>query len=270
MPITIVGSLNKNLYASYGKRFIAEFLDHAGPDVELAIVFEDGVPDQLGTAEKLTCLELADSRHGQFKKYFGHLYEANGIRFAQKRTANGQIVKTTIRDFRFNAVRFSFKIFALMLAYKSIEPGRAFAWLDADMRCLRNFSDDDLLAFMPGEGQIMSYLGRTKFPEKAPYSECGFLGFNPAHPKTPEFLERMETLYLSGEFFSKAQWHDSWLWDEVRQEFEAEGNAFKNLSGTAHVLEHPFINTGLGQFFDHLKGPVRKEAGRSFDKDYRK
>ncbi len=80
----------------------------------------------------------------------------------------------------------------------------------------------------------------------------------------------MKALYLTGEAFRFQEWHDSWLWDEVRKEFEAKGFAFKNISGKAAHLEHPFINCGLGVYFDHLKGPQRKQAGKSFDQDYAK
>ena len=52
-------------------------------------------------------------------------------------------------------------------------------------------------------------------------------------------------------------------------EFEAQNVIFKNISGDASVLEHPFINCGLGKYFDHLKGPQRKQIGHSFIKDYK-
>jgi hypothetical protein len=58
------------------------------------------------------------------------------------------------------------------------------------------------------------------------------------------------------------------VWDEVRKEFEAHGVHFKNISGKAVHLEHPFINCGLGEYFDHLKGPERKKMGKSLDSDY--
>jgi len=115
----------------------------------------------------------------------------------------------------------------------------------------------------------MSYLGRTKFPPDAPYSECGFLGFNPIHPELNNFLNRMKALYLSGEAFQLEQWQDCWLWDHVRSEFSKNGTEFLNLSGKYQETEHPFINCGLGQYFDHLKGPTRKKQGHSFASDYK-
>jgi hypothetical protein len=164
----------------------------------------------------------------------------------------------------FDAVRFSFKLFAIEVGKESISKGSPFAWIDADVRCLKPFSRKDLEPFLPRAGELMSYLGR----DCAPYSECGFLGFNAVHPRLADYFQRMRELYLTGEIFSLEQWHDSWLWDAVRKEFERIGTKFRNISGPAATTEHPFINCGLGEFFDHLKGPNRKERGRSLKEDY--
>ena len=114
----------------------------------------------------------------------------------------------------------------------------------------------------------MSYLGRNSFPTNNPYSECGFLGFNLNHEHYKDFLERMTEIYLSGEIFSYQEWHDSWIWDRAREEFQEKKIRFKNISGKFFNTEHPFVNCGLQEFFDHLKGPERKKRGKSFDSDY--
>ena len=43
---------------------------------------------------------------------------------------------------------------------------------------------------------------------------------------------------------------------------------FKNISGLYTNTEHPFVNCGLGEYFDHLKGDDRKKNGKSFEDDY--
>ena len=115
----------------------------------------------------------------------------------------------------------------------------------------------------------MSYLGRTHFPPGRPYSECGFLGFNLKHEEFKRFINRMVEVYSSGEIFSYVEWHDSWIWDQIRQEFEEKNINFKNISGPIfEKLEHPFVNCNLGKFFDHLKGN-RKNTGSSHKEDYK-
>ena len=139
-------------------------------------------------------------------------------------------------------------------------------WTDADLRCKKKFNEESLYTFLPEEEFLMSYLGR----KKPWYSECGFLGFNLRHKNFRDYINRMIEIYTSGEIFSLEQWHDSWIWDHVRNEFEEDRKInFKNISGKGYELDHPFINCGLEEFFDHLKGPLRKQQGKSFADDYK-
>ena len=115
----------------------------------------------------------------------------------------------------------------------------------------------------------MSYLGRTNFPPERPYTETGFLGFNLKHSQFKQFINRMVEVYCSGEIFSFVEWHDCWVYDHVRKEFEEKNINFKNISGPIfEKLAHPFVNCNLGKFFDHLKGD-RKKSGSSYNEDYK-
>ena len=265
-----VSSINKSLYDEYGKRMIDGWLKNS-KDVQLMIIFEGQIPKELKEINHrlFSVKKLKSKEFDQFQSFFGKLYEANGIRLHEFLHPNGERRIEIKRDFRFDLVRFSFKIFSLLVALEEMPQETPFAWIDADLKCLEPFGEDDLTHFMPNGDQIMSYLGRTKFPTKDDaYSECGFLGFNTKHDQTLNFLGRMRDLYLTGEAFRFKQWHDSWLWDEVRKEFEEKGYKFRNISGKFKELEHPFINCGLGKYFDHLKGPDRKKFGQSFDRDF--
>lgn len=267
---TLITSLNEKLLDLYGRRMLQEF-QKSSRDVKLIVVFEGNKPADLSWQQGLVRLvELRSEKFDRFQKFFGRLYEAHGLKIVQKRQEGGGVHLQPVWDYRFNLVRFAFKIFSIDLARKSLSEGEYFAWLDADVRCLKGFDSADLQRFFPDGNQIMSYLGRTHFPPGRPYSECGFLGFNPLHPELDSFLNRMLEVYTTGEAFRFEEWHDSWLWDEIRREFEARGHCFKNISGSAVNLEHPFVNCGLGDYFDHLKGPGRKNAGASFQSDYSK
>ena len=267
--IELITTANQALYQGYGSRLVAGFEEFAAPDIRLIVVFDGPIPPGINAQCKRTLFvpfESAGLR--QFQRFFGHLYEANGLRIKRFAGQDGQLQLLVRQNFRFNAVRFSFKIFAIEIAKTLLGPASSFAWIDADVKCLKAFSAKDLEPFMPRADELMSFLGRDSFPPESPYSECGFLGFNRAHPQVDAFLERMRALYVTGEIFSLQEWHDSWLWDEVRREFERGGAKFRNISGAAAATEHPFINCGLGEFFDHLKGPEAKERGESLDSDY--
>jgi hypothetical protein len=260
----LITSFNANLYEQYAKRMIHEFSEKSDQSVKLLVIFEgDELPKV--NIPNVELVSFNNPGHKGFIKKFGHLYEARGYKVLKN--TNNQLHFSY--DLNFDAVKFSFKVFALLQALSIIGHDIDFAWIDADIRCLRTFGKNDLFRFFPDNDQLMSYLGRNNFPPKGAYSECGFLAFNPKHSSTLLFLERVASIYLSGEIFAFEQWHDSWIWDRVRTEFEKEGVSFKNISGVAADTQHPFINCDLGKFFDHLKGPSRKKNGLSFDDDYR-
>lgn len=259
----LITSFNAYLYEQYAKRMIHEFSEKSDQSVKLLVIFEGQDLPKVSIPN----VELVEFNHPgfiDFAKKFGHLHDARGLRII--RHPNNQIQLSY--DFKFDAVRFSFKVFALLQAMSLMTNEADFAWIDADIRCLRTFGKENLTPFFPDKDQLMSYLGRNNFPSTGAYSECGFLGFNPRHPSTRLLIERVSSIYQSGEIFTFEQWHDSWIWDKVRNEFENEGVKFKNISGPAADTEHPFINCDLGIFFDHLKGPGRKKMGASFAEDF--
>ena len=258
-----ITSFNRELYESYGKRMTEEFSEKSDGSANLVVVFEgDSAPTT--HLKNVEYIIFSHPGHREFIRKFGHLYESKGFRL--NFLPNNEV--RFAYDYRFDAVRFSFKIFSILQAVDKIQPTDNFAWIDADVRCIRNFSSSDLLKFFPTGGDLMSYLGRN-YPLVDPYSECGFLGFNYQHTLTRDFLNSVANVYSSGEIFSHRQWHDSWIWDQVRLEFERQNVNFKNISGDAYETDHPFINCGLGLFFDHLKGPQRKQMGQSFAEDYK-
>jgi len=260
----MITSFNETLLNQYGRRMIEEFSEKSDGSVKLVVIYEgSNVPDiQLKNIE-FACFKHPG--HHEFMRKFAHLHEARGLRIT---FLPGNKVNLS-PDFRFDAVRFSFKIFSLLQALDLYKPSHHFAWLDADIRCLKSFSESNLEQFFPEKNQLMSYLGRNNFPPSGAYSECGFLGFNTQHSQLMPFLNRMADIYTNGEIFTHEQWHDSWIWDKTREEFERQEVKFKNISGLAVSTEHPFINSDLGIFFDHLKGPQRKQSGHSFDSDYK-
>jgi len=262
MKITFISSMNIDLYEQYGNVFLSEFEKYSGDDVNLINVFEGEVPEILIDNKKAITIPLKSDEHQKFKKYFGRLWEANGLRIIYQKKTNNEQTFNLDWDYRFNAMKFSFKIFSIFLALEHKRMGDNFVWIDADMRCLKHFNADGINKFMPDEDQIMSYLGR-----KNHYSECGFLGFNNNYEQTSKYLNRVKDIYTTGEIFSLDEWHDSWIWDHVRKEFENKGSNFKNISTNPNA-DHPFVNSGLQEFFDHLKGPERKKMGKSFNHDY--
>lgn len=260
----LVTSFNLELFDQYGERMVREFSSFSDGSAQLLVVFEGELP-KIPDLPGVTFIEFNHPGHKEFLARFGHIHEARGLRIDFHQ--DGKI--KMYGDYRWDAVKFSFKVFALLQAVNEQPKEEDFAWIDADIRCLKRFGEPDLREFFPSDTELMSYLGRVGYPKTGAYSECGFLGFNSQHPKTVEFLTYVSNLYINGELFKYQEWHDSWVWDQARLHYEARGIQFKNISGEAAYSDHPFINTGLGKIFDHLKGPVRKEKGRSSPEDYK-
>ena len=150
--------------------------------------------------------------------------------------------------------------------YKAIANGLVnddFGWLDSDIICKRNFSAADLKQFFPEPNSIASYLGRNNFPKPNAYSECGFVGYNYLNASTTEFILDFINFYMNGDIFTLKEWHDCFVFDHLRHKYESQGGLFKNLSEDLINEDHPFVLTGLGNYFDHLKGPERKIRGYS-------
>lgn len=266
MSLAFVTTFNKKLYSSYAKRFVEEFENYSSKDISLYILFEGEVPNELFTISKnIYPIKLVSNKQNLFFKNFGKLQEAKGfkIHFFEE---NGKSMMTIKQDFRFNAVKFSFKPFSIFESLIHLPKKiNNLVWIDSDLRCKSFFNKNDLDIFLPKSDELMTYLGR-----KNAYSECGFLGFNMQHPQFTNYIDRIIEIYCTGEIFSLEEWHDSWIWDHVRHEFEKNGKAiFKDISNKEYNGKHVFVNSGLERFFDHLKGPFRKKKGSSFAEDYK-
>jgi hypothetical protein len=85
-------------------------------------------------------------------------------------------------------------------------------------------------------------------------------------PATQLFLQKFQLMYdhaVEG-IFDLAEWHDSFVFDAVRQKVK-----LNELDWSSHLITgegHPLINSAWGAYLDHLKGD-RKTLGKSKPKD---
>ena len=198
--------------------------------------------------------------------------------FIERNKNNSRLTKWQPQQYKFeyDAIRFSYKVFACIDAYQKTKPDMLW-FLDADIITFEKISMSWLEHIIP-DTAFTSYLGR---PKKG-FSETGYYAFNTAHKYTKEFFERWEQYYAEDLFFNIqkgflnhfpiAGYTDSFTFDAVRLEMEQAGK-IKNedlndgrWSGDRKA-RHPFINSELGQYMDHLKGYNRKVAMTSKKRD---
>ena len=158
-------------------------------------------------------------------------------------------------------MRFAYKIYSIHLV-ANYTSGGWLIWLDADTCSHSAISTTDLARLCPNTAMI-SYLGRGENY----HSECGWVGYNLDHPQTRNFIADLTAMYNTDKIFDLPEWHDSYVWDVVRRLYHTQ-NQFHNISNshTNNRAGHPFINSELGKFMDHLKGE-RKKQGKSHAKD---
>jgi len=198
--------------------------------------------------------------------------------FIERNKNNSRLTKWQPQQYKFeyDAIRFSYKVFACIDAYQKTKPDMLW-FLDADIITFEKIPMPWLEHIIP-DTAFTSYLGR---PKKG-FSETGYYAFNTNHKYANEFFKRWEQYYAEDLFFNIqkgflnhfpiAGYTDSFTFDAVRLEMEQAGK-IKNEDlndgrwAKNRKARHPFINSELGQYMDHMKGYERKAQMSSRKRD---
>jgi hypothetical protein len=243
--------------AQYGQTMIDAFDHHWPGSVGLTVYTEQCQPRVPSSRVQIMDLLSVSPDLVEFKR-----------RHANDPAANGLVSKDTgvpFKDnaFKWDAVRFSHKVFAVIHACKFIDADWII-WLDADTKTFAPVPDTFLDEICDSQA-MACYLGRR---EKY-HSECGWVAYNRKHPELSKFIDRWRELYTTGSLFSLREYHDSFVFDVLRKEFQQTGTRFSNISPElpGKGPGHPFIASRLGLYMDHMKGSKRKELGHSLPDD---
>jgi hypothetical protein len=96
---------------------------------------------------------------------------------------------------------------------------------------------------------MMSFLGRYN-----QYSECGFLIFNMKHEYINYYFKEMKRMYVSNDIYKLNEYHDSYIWDYVRLQFETKFNV-ETFSITEFNMNNDVLSKSkLFTYLVHLKG----------------
>ena len=248
--ILYVTSFNKKLYNEYGKDFLETF-NFEGDLVLFSEEDMDFIKKELNVKYNLIIGNLFS-----IDKDFLNFYNRNKER--NKKDAE--------MGFRYNTIRFSYKVFSLINAYKYLKNEKydLMVWLDGDMIFKKQLMSNYITNKLTENNTLLSYLGRKN---GRCYSECGFLIFNLKHSYTKKYLYDIKDCYLKDEIYQLDEWHDSYIWDYFRIKFEIMYN-IKNFNITSRLgckqnVNHIIDETPLKEYLDHLKGDIRKEIKTS-------
>jgi hypothetical protein len=246
-------------YLEYGRRNIETFLENWPKSIDLTVYFDvdetrNRILKDFNFNERIKTI---DNHALVVMQEF--LYSVSYFPLLRGEYDSGQGLTY---DYRMNA-RFGRKPFIYQDAILSHNGmvDKLF-WIDGDVITHRPMPEEFLDEVLRDDAMI-SYLGRHGM-----HSECGFIGFNLNNIYTAAFVEMMVGIYKSGTFVTMGEWHDSFVFDVVREAFEqqVEGGTFQNLSPdfvtgkNGHI--HVFVDSPLGKYMDHLKGN-RKHLNRS-------
>lgn len=214
----------------YGRRMMESFAQNWSETASLH-VYAEGWRERFAGVSVFD-LETASPWLGMFK-----------ARHAHRPTTN----------FRMDAVRFSHKVAALCHAARHGDAD-FLIWLDGDIVTHSPITIADLEWLAPKDDEWIAWLDRDRI-----YPECGLYVLNCRHSRHKEAMATFEAMYTEDLLFALPEWHDSFVLEHV---VKTLGMGAKSLSGAGRRTSHPLVNSELGQWFDHLKGP-RKQEGRS-------
>lgn len=249
MKNSILTTFNKDGYEKYGHKMLSSF-DSLWPlDIDIYAYYEGEISFHQ-YSKRIHLLKLL--------KHCPKLVEFKE-RHKNNPTAHGKIEPKT--GFKWDAVRFAHKSYCITYASTLIDTDRIF-WIDADVITHSPVPNNFLETVLPSN-YYCSFLGREPL-----FSETGFLGFNCKHQYHKEFMNQWMDFYNSDKIFMLKEWHDCEVFDTVRRKMSTEKKilAFDLAKDLGIVKGHPFINSILGTYMDHLKGP-RKDKGTSHKSD---
>jgi len=249
MRHAVVTTFHAKGYEEYGKKCIESFVRFWPKTVNLHAI-----------TENITVDITAENLHIYDQKEFCPALTVFKDKHCNNPHANGQSPHGPERGFFWDAVRFSNKVFAVTEVAKKLHNSMdQLIWLDADTVTHNSIPVEFLDHIAPRSNELTAYLNRPIYPE------CGWVGYNMNHPDIQNFMSRFREVYTSGEFLTWIESHDSYVFWQVMKEYEATGAGWRAL-GDPTNRGHVFINSELGAYMDHLKGP-RKILGKSKSAD---
>lgn len=260
MKYTVITTFHQAGLELYGQKMIDTFERYWPDNVNLVVYAENCNPQFSKPNVEITQLLEVSKECRRFVKRHRNNPEAHG-----GLGPHNQGKWSEKKSFKWHAVRFCYKVFSVHHAVNNIDSDWII-WLDADS-CTHSAVTLNWLQKVCPDSHDFSYLGRTD----RYHSECGWVGYRKAGNHAVDFANRFAKMYIEDEIFNYKEWHDSFIWDIVRREFQDRGARFHDLNpepDTKGLAGHPFINSELGLCLDHMKGE-RKHLGHSNSSEVR-
>jgi hypothetical protein len=218
--------MNRKYYNRVGQRMIESYQKNF--DIPLIVYWEGDDPPS-----GVQCIDL--------------LKETNLSEFKSRHKNNPRI-----DDFHLGATKFAPKSYSVIHRLKNSNTDYTI-WLDADV-FVHSKIDKHFYEQVIDSSKMATVLGREDN-----YLESGFVVYNHHHQQIKEFTDKYEACYENDKIFEIPQWHDAFVIDWIMRSMKAE---LHNLTPHGRRYDHVFVDSILGDYMDHMKGP-RKDRGSS-------
>mgnify|MGYP001348378557 CR=1 FL=1 len=260
--ITILTTFHKEGLEQYGQRFLDSFALKVDKRIKMLCYAEQCTPTNPDSQQILVIDQQEVKPLVDFKSQWGNVPKANGVcPFPEKRPRDHH------KKFKWDAVRFANKVYAVFDAVDRLQNNNWVVWMDADTFVHNPITYEQFEDLLPNNKWI-TYVGRGKGSQTWP--ECGFYGLNVQNKTCKSFLNEFKRMYDEADngIFKLIEWHDSFVFDCIRLKLEKELRNYENtnLSPWGKGYEHVFVNSILGDYMDHMKGP-RKHKGITSKED---
>lgn len=225
--ITVVTTFANRHWDTHAKRCVETLWKHWPACVDKFVYVNDGIPSEL-TQMPVRVIDM-DRMEAieKFRDQFGDIVRK-------------KLSESEFYDYRFDALRFFYKLAALFEASTKVQ-GKLI-WLDADTETKKDVPLEFLESLSNGD---VSYLDREKYGP-----ECGFVVYD-LDKKGRDFIWNMMETYCTGYVFEMDEWHDSYVFGKLLRGFDAHQIV---CGPEKHIWQH----SPLQEYITHYKGPVRK------------
>lgn len=256
----VVTTCHEGGYRDYGRIMVETYLKHWPAEVPL-MLYHEGFepPSEPGRIEPHDLVASSPALMAFKTRHIGNPRAHGKVQPRRRLRIGSMSIPLPMRGrkapYRWDAVRFAHKSYAIFDAARRTDAD-TLIWIDADTRFFADVDMAELAALAPIDSAV-SCLRRPN------HSECGFVVYNLRHPETRRLLDEFEAMYTQDLLFAEREFHDSFLFDIVRQRAELRGARTHDIAeGAGARASHVLINSRLGRFMDHMKGD-RKTEGKS-------
>ena len=243
MKIALVTTFNQKLYDYYAHRFMNTY----NWPFDLYVYHEGWHPK---SDKSNVFFRDIHETNPEVKEFI----ERNRHRNINSTDPNDHSIIIPGTNYKNDAIRFCFKVFAKTHLMLDCDYDYVF-WADADIVFKKTITEKEVLEKLLPEHCAISYIARPTY-----YSECGFIGYNLKSEVCKSFIYNLRRYYTKDLLYSEREWHDSYVWDCVREKY-LHGIKTHNLAPKIDKVGNPWPNTFMSEYCDHLKGKNRKDTG---------